>query len=79
MTQTNKTRPDGTFYQGEWCKLDTGEFGGMLRVGGRGEEFVGSLVILVSRAKKRETVRITGVHKDWGPGDVVEFTVSRSA
>jgi hypothetical protein len=81
-TQTataNKTRKDGSLFQGEWIKLDTGAFGGRLRVGGRGAEFVGSLVTLRSKAGGLETVRITGVVTDYGAGDVVEFLVSRNA
>lgn len=77
MMTTQITRKDGTYYQGKWERRDGVFVVTIPRVGGRGAEFVGSLVTARSQAGKLETVRVTGVHRDYGAGDCVEFLVER--
>ncbi len=61
-----------------WTKLSNGRgLGAQLRVGGRGAEYVGQQVPIVSKAGKRDLVTLGEIVKDWGEGDVVEFRVIR--
>ena len=66
---------DGTMVKGKWVKLDDGRFGGQLRVGGRGADYVGKQVTLWSKAGNYETVMLVALVKDYGAGDVAIYTV----
>jgi len=71
------TNTDGTLPTGKWEKLADGTFGAKMRTGGRGAEFVGRMVTLVSKAGDFTTVKLVALVEDYGDGDVAIYTVSR--
>lgn len=62
--------------RGAWARVDD-RFVAEVRCGGRGEEMVGRMAVLMSRGKEWTTVTLGPVVKDWGKGDVVHFEVIR--
>jgi hypothetical protein len=92
MNKTNKTPAASEFARviggdiitGQWCKLDDGSFGFESRyaalcadVTERRLGIVGKLVQITSKAGRFDTVRLTGVSKDYGAEDCCQWTCER--